>query len=250
MHCPAAEDKTWQVVLVPAAEATSAASISSSSSSSSDDDASKPASTQDAAACPDQVLLISLDEPPPSQHQDEAQELQQAQEQEEQSNSQPADHDLQQPGDDNKPLPAPQPEQPLPPELPPSAADQVLDQDAMPLPDSSGPALPPQTAPAPPQQMRRPHRPAAINNEALLRLLAGAYAQMMAEDGSGAAMSDDEVERWLRQLLALSAQPGSDTVVALHRSLREDHSWLRLSDVYSALLYLRQKYAGPGGQGL
>jgi hypothetical protein len=96
-------------------------------------------------------------------------------------------------------------------------------------------------------------RPAAINNEALLRLLAEAYGHMMADavaadapsrDAASAAMSEDDVERWLKQLLALSVHPGSNTVAALHRSLRDDHSWLRLSDVYSALLYLRQKYGG------
>ncbi len=123
------------------------------------------------------------------------------------------------------------------------------DDTTLPPPASTAAAVPPQMAPAPPQMRRsqalRASRPVAINNEALLRLLAEAYAQMMA--GSGAAMSDDDVERWLRQLLTLSAQPGSDTVVALHRSLRADHSWLRLSDVYSVLLYLRQKYAAARG---
>jgi hypothetical protein len=91
-------------------------------------------------------------------------------------------------------------------------------------------------------------RPAAINNEALLRLLAEAYGRMMASNAGGsspaAAMSDEEIEQWLKQLLALSVQAGSNTVVALHHSLRDDHSWLRLSDVYSALLYLRHKYGG------
>jgi hypothetical protein len=103
---------------------------------------------------------------------------------------------------------------------------------------------------------QRPARPAAIN-EALLRLLAEAYGRMVeaggAAEASGAtaaaAMTDEEIESWLRRLLELSAQPGSNTVAALHSSMRSAHYWLRLSDVYSALLYLRQKYGVVAEEG-
>jgi hypothetical protein len=51
------------------------------------------------------------------------------------------------------------------------------------------------------------------------------------------------VEVWLRHLLALSrSEQGSSTVLELHAALVLQHSWLKLSDVYSALAALRERY--------
>ncbi len=87
-------------------------------------------------------------------------------------------------------------------------------------------------------------RPTGIDNEQLLRMLGEAYGQMMQESDKETSqdMTDAEVEAWLQQLLQLyDSQQGSGTVSALHGSLKEQHSWLRLGDVYSALLYLKSK---------
>lgn len=93
-------------------------------------------------------------------------------------------------------------------------------------------------------------RPTGMNDDELLRMLGEAFGQMMLQsDGSGAGrvMTDAEVEAWLQQLLQLyDSQQGSGTVSALHGSLKQKHSWLRLGDVYSALLYLKDRSAVRG----
>jgi hypothetical protein len=63
------------------------------------------------------------------------------------------------------------------------------------------------------------------------------------QSDSQAGLSDAEVEVWLKQLLALSrSEQGNSTVLELHAALVAQHSWLRLSDVYSALVALRERY--------
>jgi hypothetical protein len=89
-------------------------------------------------------------------------------------------------------------------------------------------------------------RPIGIDHEQLLRMLGEAFGHMMLRsrnDGSAdRAMTDEEVEAWLQQLLRLyDSQQGSATVSALYGSLKQQHGWLRLGDVYSALLYLKSR---------
>jgi hypothetical protein len=90
--------------------------------------------------------------------------------------------------------------------------------------------------------------PRALRQDDLLRLLAEAFSAMMlrssGQESSGEGrLSDAEVEVWLRQLLTLSrSEQGSSTVLELHGALRERHAWLKLGDVYSALVALRDRY--------
>jgi hypothetical protein len=87
-------------------------------------------------------------------------------------------------------------------------------------------------------------RPPRVDQDALLRLLAEAYGQMMlARSGRhAAAPSEEEHAGWLRQLRELALSGDGDTVLALFRALRAQHSWARLSDVYSALVRLRESH--------
>lgn len=47
---------------------------------------------------------------------------------------------------------------------------------------------------------------------------------------------------WSEQLLAMTQQ-SSDTVLALHSTLRAEHGWVKMGDVYNALVYLRDKHS-------
>jgi hypothetical protein len=102
-----------------------------------------------------------------------------------------------------------------------------------------------------PPQPRPVPRPQNIGQDDLLRLLAEAFSAMMlrsiGQEGDDGAcqgrLSDAEVEVWLRQLLTLSrGEQGSSTVLELHAALVAQHSWLKLGDVYSALVALRARY--------
>jgi hypothetical protein len=90
-------------------------------------------------------------------------------------------------------------------------------------------------------------RPAGIDQDALLRLLAEAYGQFMLCGGAAGlggpagSASDEQLEEWLRQLLELSRRERGSTVLALYKALRAQHAWLRLGDVYSALVALRER---------
>ncbi len=88
----------------------------------------------------------------------------------------------------------------------------------------------------------RPPRPADVDQDELLRLLAEAYGQMMLARGGeqGDAQSEANPEGWLRQLRELALSGDGDTVLALFGALRAQHSWARLRDVYSALVRLRE----------
>ncbi len=94
-------------------------------------------------------------------------------------------------------------------------------------------------------------RPAGIDDDALLRLLAEAYGYTLmsssARRGAQALEAADHDE-WLRRLRQLAMSATSDTVLALYNALRARHDWARLSDVYSALVRLREM-GGEGAQG-
>ncbi len=92
----------------------------------------------------------------------------------------------------------------------------------------------------------RPTRSTTRDQEdTLLRLLAEAYGQMMlARSGrQGGALTEEELEGWLRQLRELALSGDGDTVLALFSALRAQHSWARLRDVYSALVRLRESHS-------
>jgi hypothetical protein len=91
----------------------------------------------------------------------------------------------------------------------------------------------------------------------MLRLLAEAYGQMMLRSAGrhGGVQSEEELEGWLQQLRELALGGDGDTVLALFSALKAQHSWVRLGDVYSALVYLRDGHslsskagAAAGGQ--
>jgi hypothetical protein len=106
--------------------------------------------------------------------------------------------------------------------------------------------------------LTRPPRPAGANHDSLLRLLAEAYGQMMLSKSGrqGGTMQEEELEGWLRQLRALAVSGDGDTVLALYQTMKAQHSWVRMRDVYSALVSLRESHvlqqaakAVAGGQG-
>ena len=77
----------------------------------------------------------------------------------------------------------------------------------------------------------------------MLRLLAEAYGQMVLSPSDNAAveLTDAQLEVWLMQLLGLMQHGQRDTVLALHDALKRQHAWMKLGDVYSALVYLRDE---------
>ena len=93
-------------------------------------------------------------------------------------------------------------------------------------------------------------RPAGIDDDALLRLLAEAYGYtLMSSSGRTGAQGLEAAnqDEWLRRLQQLAMSATSDTVLALYSALRARHDWARLSDVYSALVRLREM-GGEGAQ--
>jgi hypothetical protein len=100
-------------------------------------------------------------------------------------------------------------------------------------------------------QLPKPHgggphrRPPGMDQDRLLRLLAEAYGQMMfARGGPRGQHSEEELDDWLRQLREVALRGDGDTVLALFSALRAQHPWVRLSDVYSALVQLRGMHMG------
>jgi hypothetical protein len=106
--------------------------------------------------------------------------------------------------------------------------------------------------------LTRPPRPPGVDHNSLLRLLAEAYGQMVLSKSGrqGGTMQEEELEGWLRQLRALAVSGDGDTVHALYQAIKAQHSWVRMRDVYSALVSLRESHsleqaaaAAAGGQG-
>jgi hypothetical protein len=100
-----------------------------------------------------------------------------------------------------------------------------------------------------------PPRPPGMDQDALLRLLAEAYGQMMlgrsgkrsgqeggVQEASCTPEEEEELDGWLRQLRELAQSGDSDTVLALYSALKARHAWARLGDVYSALVHLRERH--------
>jgi hypothetical protein len=92
-----------------------------------------------------------------------------------------------------------------------------------------------------------------MDNDSLLRLLAEAFGKMRGWDGSEGDATEAQLEQWLQQLLQLVTQTESEmgansgTVLALHSTLKQQHQWLRLGQVYNALVYLRENYKSLEG---
>lgn len=93
-------------------------------------------------------------------------------------------------------------------------------------------------------------RPASGHDEAMLRLLAEAFRGMMlkaAHADAPAGMTPEQLDAWLHRLWdfcnSSDRDRGAATVTALHAAVRQEYSWVRLGDIYSALVYLRDKYA-------
>ncbi len=95
-------------------------------------------------------------------------------------------------------------------------------------------------------QLRPPsRRPAGLDQDALLRLLAETYGRMMlSSSGRGEGpVQEEQLDGWLQQLRDLVLSGDSDTVLALYTALKAQHSWAQLGDVYSALVGLRDRYS-------
>jgi hypothetical protein len=93
-------------------------------------------------------------------------------------------------------------------------------------------------------------RPTRLTQDHMLRLLAEAYGKMVLSpaDHANVELTDAQLEVWLKQLLRLTRRK-SDTVLALYGALKKQHPWMKLGDVYSALVYLRDKFLGKGDAG-
>ncbi len=92
--------------------------------------------------------------------------------------------------------------------------------------------------------------PTRLTQDHMLRLLAEAYGKMVLSpaDHANVELTDAQLEVWLKQLLGLTRRK-SDTVLALYGALKKQHPWMKLGDVYSALVYLRDKFLGKGDAG-
>jgi hypothetical protein len=94
-----------------------------------------------------------------------------------------------------------------------------------------------------------------MDNDSLLRLLAEAFGKMKGWDASQGDATEEQLEAWLQQLLQLVTQTESEsgansgTVATLHGILKQQHEWLRLGQVYNALVYLRENYKSLQGGG-
>ncbi len=93
-------------------------------------------------------------------------------------------------------------------------------------------------------------RPTRLTQDHMLRLLAEAYGKMVLSpaDHANVELTDAQLEVWLKQLVRLTRRK-SDTVLALYGALKKQHPWMKLGDVYSALVYLRDKFLGKGDAG-
>ncbi len=79
--------------------------------------------------------------------------------------------------------------------------------------------------------------PELMGEDALLQLMTEAYGEMVMHSGRLDSVQPNVERRdWLRQLRKLA---NGDTVLALFRALRAKHSWVKLIDVYSELVRLR-----------
>ena len=72
--------------------------------------------------------------------------------------------------------------------------------------------------------------------------------------GSGGPLGEEQLSQWLRQLQRLSSSGDGDTVHVLYKHLQRSQPWIRLGDVYSALVSLRDlgpcvDLGVPAGQG-
>ncbi len=91
-----------------------------------------------------------------------------------------------------------------------------------------------------PDSRRVAVRPPGVDREALLMLLAEAYGQLMGRQGQQGS-PQEELERWLQQLRELVQSGDSATVLVLYNALKAQHGWVRMRDVFSALVHLRER---------
>jgi hypothetical protein len=92
-------------------------------------------------------------------------------------------------------------------------------------------------------------RPQDMSHESMLMLLVEALGKMKGIDVGCGQLSEEQLQGWLRQLLDLTASGENDTVKALYGSLKQEHSWVSLGSVFSALVYLRESWPGRGAGG-
>ncbi len=89
----------------------------------------------------------------------------------------------------------------------------------------------------------RPQRTRCIKEEELLLLMARAYMELA---GLGERQLPPEVEHmhmgvWMEHLLDMVNSGDGDSVLVLFGHMQRDHPGIRLADVYSALVHLREK---------
>ena len=96
---------------------------------------------------------------------------------------------------------------------------------------------------------RRGQGPQDMSHEGMLMLLIEALGRMKGIDVGRGQLSEEQLQGWLRQLLDLTASGENDTVKALYGSLKQEHSWVSLGSIFSALVYLRDSWPGRGAGG-
>jgi hypothetical protein len=87
----------------------------------------------------------------------------------------------------------------------------------------------------------RPQRTRCIKEEELLLLMAQAYMELAGLGERQLPPSGECMELWMQHLLDMVNSGDGDSVLVLFGHMQRDHPGIRLADVYSALVYLREK---------
>jgi hypothetical protein len=87
----------------------------------------------------------------------------------------------------------------------------------------------------------RPQRTQCIKEEELLLLMARAYMELAGLGEQQLPPEAVRVEVWMQHLLDMVNSGDGDSVLVLFGYMQRDHPGIRLADVYSALVYLREK---------
>jgi hypothetical protein len=74
------------------------------------------------------------------------------------------------------------------------------------------------------------------SSEDVLLLLVKAFCRLKGCNMGEGQLTEDQLQGWLGQLVELTASGENDTVKALYNCLKQEHSWVNLGDVFSALV--------------
>ncbi len=87
----------------------------------------------------------------------------------------------------------------------------------------------------------RPQRPVDIKQEELLLLMARAYMELAGLGEQQLPPKEEHMGVWMEHLLGVVNSGDADSVLMLFGHMQRDHPSIRLADIYSALVHLREK---------